>query len=100
MPKEPPVPQGKTPAPRDACMQQESSRGTTAPVGRNPEKEERTDAAVQSQEQTDRLPHPGTGGPVEATTPKGEESTHTNEEKRDRSKEEPCEKSHKEEEAG
>uniref|UniRef100_A0A8B9RKZ3 ubiquitinyl hydrolase 1 n=1 Tax=Astyanax mexicanus TaxID=7994 RepID=A0A8B9RKZ3_ASTMX len=63
--------------------------------------EERTADAVESQGQTEVLPdHQGSGEPVPATAPKEEESAHTEEEKRDRSKEEPCEKNQKAEDAG
>ncbi|KAI4886404.1 hypothetical protein NFI96_015320, partial [Prochilodus magdalenae] len=104
VPCEPPVPRVQAPAPRDTHKPEESCRGATAPEERDGEKnreEERTDTAVQSQGQTEVLPPlQGSSGPVPTTVPKGEESTHTEEEKRDRSKEEPCEKSHVEEDAG
>ncbi|XP_036446774.1 ubiquitin carboxyl-terminal hydrolase 19 isoform X1 [Colossoma macropomum] len=99
-PCEPPAPRVQTPTPRETHKQEESCKGATAPEERNRE-EGRTDTAVQSQGQTEVLPHhQGAAGLVPETTPKGEESTHTEEEKRDRSKEEPCEKSHEEEDAG
>ncbi|XP_072552164.1 ubiquitin carboxyl-terminal hydrolase 19 isoform X2 [Salminus brasiliensis] len=101
---EAPAPRVLTPIPTITHKSEEKCSGATASGEGDREKkreEAGTDADVQSQGQTEVLPsYQGSEGPVPETAPKEEETAHTEEEKRDRSKEEPCEKSHKEEDAG
>ncbi|XP_066526402.1 ubiquitin carboxyl-terminal hydrolase 19 isoform X2 [Hoplias malabaricus] len=101
-PHEAPALQIQTPIP--SHKPEESYRCATAPEEKDVEKrvEQGTEAAVHSQGQTEVLPHhQASGGPVSVTTAKEEQPKHIEEEeKRDKSKEEPCEKCHKEEVAG
>uniref|UniRef100_W5L123 ubiquitinyl hydrolase 1 n=1 Tax=Astyanax mexicanus TaxID=7994 RepID=W5L123_ASTMX len=102
--QEPPAPQVPAQIPMAVPKPEERCSEETTSEERDREKkteEERTADAVESQGQTEVLPdHQGSGEPVPATAPKEEESAHTEEEKRDRSKEEPCEKNQKAEDAG
>uniref|UniRef100_A0A4W4EPE8 ubiquitinyl hydrolase 1 n=1 Tax=Electrophorus electricus TaxID=8005 RepID=A0A4W4EPE8_ELEEL len=89
------APQVRTPTPKHPHRPEETCRSaTTWEDGEKYREEERIDAAEQSQGQPEVLAHTtGSEVPVPAASSKGEDTMHAGEEKRDRSKEEPCEKS-------
>ncbi|XP_026853935.2 ubiquitin carboxyl-terminal hydrolase 19 isoform X2 [Electrophorus electricus] len=96
------APQVRTPTPKHPHRPEETCRSaTTWEDGEKYREEERIDAAEQSQGQPEVLAHTtGSEVPVPAASSKGEDTMHAGEEKRDRSKEEPCEKSREEENEG
>ncbi|XP_027026509.2 ubiquitin carboxyl-terminal hydrolase 19 isoform X4 [Tachysurus fulvidraco] len=82
-------------SPGETCKTEESSRGGTVPEDTEKNKEQGTNEdAAQGQRQTD-IPthHVEFAEIVPSVDPKRQEFKNTEEEKRDRSKEEPCEKS-------
>lgn len=91
------------PAPGETCKPGETSGGGTAPEDGEKNKEQgKTDGAVQDQRRAD-VPahHPESGATVPTIDSKRQEFKNTEEEeKRDRSKEEPCEKSLEKEDRG
>ncbi|MCI4387388.1 hypothetical protein PGIGA_G00073690 [Pangasianodon gigas] len=94
-PHEPYAPGVIPPTPGETCKPGETSRGGTAPEDKEKSKEQgRTDGAVQDQRQTN-VPahHLESGETVPTIDSKRREFKNTEEEKRDRSKEEPSEKS-------
>ncbi|XP_076839756.1 ubiquitin carboxyl-terminal hydrolase 19 isoform X2 [Brachyhypopomus gauderio] len=100
--RDPVAPPVRTPAPRILHRPEETCIGASA--GEEHEKsrvEEGTDVAGQSQSQTESLAQTARSEVlIPAATPKGEEAVHAGEEKRDRCKEEPCEKRGEEENGG
>lgn len=101
-PCEPLAPEVMPSTPGETCMSGETSRGGTAAEDREKNKEQgETDGALQDQRQTD-VPahHLESGETVPTIESKRQEFKNTEEEKRDRSKEEPCEKSLEKKERG
>ncbi|XP_060794167.1 ubiquitin carboxyl-terminal hydrolase 19 isoform X4 [Neoarius graeffei] len=91
------------PAPGETCKPGETSKGGTAPEDVEKNKEQgKTDGAVQDQRRADVPAHrPESGATVPTIDSKRQEFKNTEEEeKRDRSKEEPCEKSLEKEDRG
>ncbi|XP_053498623.1 ubiquitin carboxyl-terminal hydrolase 19 isoform X1 [Ictalurus furcatus] len=93
-PHEPSAPRVIPPTPGETCIPGETSREGTAPEDREKNKEQGgTDGAVQDRRQTDAPAHHlGSGETIPTIDSKRQEFKNTEEEKRDRSKEEPCEK--------
>lgn len=82
------------PTPGETSKSGETSRGGTAVEdGEKTNEQERSGGALQDRRQTDvPAQHLESGGPVPTIDSKRQEFKNTEEEKRDRSKEEPCEK--------
>ncbi|XP_017342723.1 ubiquitin carboxyl-terminal hydrolase 19 isoform X2 [Ictalurus punctatus] len=93
-PHEPSAPRVIPPTPGETCMPGETSREGTAPEDREKNKEQGgNDGAVQDRRQTDAPAHHlESGETIPTIDSKRQEFKITEEEKRDRSKEEPCEK--------